>query len=350
MAKIELNRLVRALGPRDAIFVYRLFLFEDKSKPFKGEKWSTWSREKLCEYTGLTLKQLKESLTTLESKGIIERERHLKGGVIRPFIRFSPKAEAVITLLEDAGGKSAKLLIGPEKAQSDWSQMGPTMIGPKWPFPIGPKWDQSSNKKRIYKKKTYEVAGITPAAPGGESPEEGLQEKTPSSQELQEDAPANVQELAQEDSMNADDIAKAFENAQAKPPSKPVKVGRDALALFWKRSCVAHGHTAPLNFTGQELGQLGHVIKTLPAKDVYTTVEKCIAGWVGFGAYVGKMAGAYSIPQSPHIGFFLKYIEHAREFAIKRTLEEAAKAKGPQKSGKITYPKLFKGTIQEVKG
>lgn len=84
---------------RDAWLLARILFWTRYAKvEFDGKRWVVHPVEEWCSETGMSLRKVERSLLSLETKGVIERERHLFGGKVRSHVRLSSYAAKALDL------------------------------------------------------------------------------------------------------------------------------------------------------------------------------------------------------------------------------------------------------------
>jgi hypothetical protein len=122
-------------------------------------------------------------------------------------------------------------------------------------------------------------------------------------------APPSVEEIAV--TARAQSDSNEITPAPAKKKAQPVWL----LSLQWKNTVSqVHGAFVP-DLTAKQRGQLGQLIKKVPPDTAGDVLDACICDWVGFVTRAKADAGAFNLPSKPDIGFLLRYVGVAVNFA-----------------------------------
>jgi hypothetical protein len=120
---------------------------------------------------------------------------------------------------------------------------------------------------------------------------------------------------------------------QSAAPTTDEKVAK--LETLWKQVVAREfGGFVPA-FFGKEMGQMKTFAMAVPPGKAALVMTTCIQNWVDFADRAKNDAGAFKTPAHPQVGFMLKYVGVAVDFAAE--IEEQEK-KAAQKKAKKSSP------------
>ena len=237
----------------DAILLYRVLYWIGRTKVVKkGKAWVVRSHLDWVDELGLSIKQVKCAVARLRDRGIIETETHLFANKAVNHLRIRDRFRALLGLPVE-------------------THQGPDTKDPAGATPVKGSLDQEII--------TDTLSGINECA--HEEPDKEVQEmKLPKGL-------STAEVLAQSKSM--------------KKLHQPDTIG--GLALIWKEAVgEASGKFVP-NLNGEQMGQLKHLMKTVPDGNTEKVIRYVIAHWVDFALQAKQEAGLSTVPEAPHIGF-----------------------------------------------
>lgn len=104
-----------------------------------------------------------------------------------------------------------------------------------------------------------------------------------------------------------------------------------SLELLWRALLTEHCEVKFVRaFSLAQLGQMKNLMKMVGPDKVAGLLTAVCSNWISFVKYAEANAGAFKCPQTPELGFLLRYCEPAMNFTLDQSGEINCTAEVPQ--------------------
>ena len=251
-------------NPTDTLVLIKIHGWVEHNTKTRGQDWTAISFDEIAEQISISRFKVKRAVMRLRSRFLAVKKQRKWSRTVNVYQLTSFGR----TLCETTGGPISG------------TTGGPTI----------------DNKKEILNLNENKVSGPEPASVSPEI------ETSISAEEKEEDMAHSIAEVQ--------GMVKALHAIHK--PTGPV----EALALVWRKEAKAHFEHELPSLTKAQWGQLKHVLARCPAGKAEAVVRGCLRDWGGFVVHVRNETGEKSGPSSPSVGYLLKHVIFAANFAL----------------------------------